>query len=96
MSFSSWLCQFSCLFPQAQVKSRVATGEQHEDSGEDLGESPWSLAHLYVRPATQRALAGHLEQGEAVDVRNGQGRHKPHLLRTCGLLVWPHPTLAST
>lgn len=39
---SSWLCQSSCLFLQAQVKSKVLMEEHLQDSSGDLGESLWS------------------------------------------------------
>lgn len=51
------------LFLQAQIKSRVVTGEQSQDSGGDLEDLPWSVP---TSDHCHSALTGHLRQAEVV------------------------------
>lgn len=65
MSFSSWLCQFSCLFLQAQVKSWVVPGEQRILVG--TGGSARVTGLLpHQTSTTQSFLEGHLGQAKLV------------------------------
>lgn len=99
MSFSSWLCQFPCLFLQAEIKSRVAIREQTQTSGRDLGESPWFAPTSDHSPS--ESFGRSFREGRGSGVRGlvkgdaGPAFKSLWIVTQAGTATRPHPPLAS-